>query len=451
VGKKGIKWCFSENCAMTSHKESKSLVMQESFYIKEKSTSGHALCAPCVPDPYLHIGEILVQQWLDAFDPKIVAEWEMEFAVVNNRIKANLKSETENISKEDWEVEWTHQAEAANKFKTPRKGTFTTSGTTAGTFIDKLAEAVDLMGVATKMAMAKLLRVATLVGESVQGASHSNLYVELSEVQELVVKWEERGTRIETKIVELESKAVDTSSCVSKNVFEAVQTQISSLFKLLLSKQGDITTTIIDLNKMIIEVNKRVEQAAHAGNIAPQASTFIGRTASTSPTGEFDELLKLAHKDSVWTDGKTKHSKEIGEKDGSDNSKRIKELEDDVARLIKSVDHVLHKEDSKAIDIGRTSFGGEDDVEIWVEKCLPPTNPFGYFVDIYSFLNRILASNNGIGSLGDLVTNLRLEVSSDEAVSIADSYKNYQCYLARVLPLIRPQLRLQVSVLIFQH
>ena len=60
-----------------------------------------------------------------------------------------------------------------------------------------------------------------------------------------------------------------SSSCVSKDVFEAVQIQISSLFKVFISKQGEIATTIIDLNKMIIEVNKRVEQAVHAGNIAP--------------------------------------------------------------------------------------------------------------------------------------------------------------------------------------
>ena len=90
---------------------------------------------------------------------------------------------------------------------------------------------------------------------------------------------------------------------------------------------------------------------------------------------------------------------------------------------------MLRKEYSKAIDIGGTSFGGEDDIEIWVGKYLPPTNLFGWFVNIYSFLNRILASNNGIGSLVDLVTNSRLEIGSDEAVSIYVNIKQFGHHL----------------------
>lgn len=53
-----------------------------------------------------------------------------------------------------------------------------------------------------------------------KGASYSILYVELSEVQDLVSNWETRGACIETKISELETRVPDTYSFVSKEYFE---------------------------------------------------------------------------------------------------------------------------------------------------------------------------------------------------------------------------------------
>lgn len=82
VVKKGIQWCFSKNCGVDSHKKCKPLIMEDGLYIKEKCTLDLALCAPYVPDPYAYMCKILAQQWLDAFDPKTVAEYEMEFAVI---------------------------------------------------------------------------------------------------------------------------------------------------------------------------------------------------------------------------------------------------------------------------------------------------------------------------------------------------------------------------------
>lgn len=176
--------------------------------------------------------------------------------------------------------------------------------------------------------------------------------------------------------------------------------------------------TVVALNKMIIEVNNRVTQAVNTGNIASQSRTVTERTATAVLPNELDELLKMTHNAPVWA-RKRNHREGIGKDDGPNNKKRIKELEDDVARIIQLMKHVLHKEDAKAIDIDGTSSGGEGDVDIWVEKNLPPTIPLGYFVDIYSFLDIILAANNGIGSLGNLVTDSRLEIGSDEAVAIA--------------------------------
>lgn len=88
--------------------------------------------------------EVLIKQWLDAFAPKTVADWEMEFALVNDRIK---DSETgKSRSKKEWEAEHKHQASAADGFKTPGRGTFATAGTAANSSVQKLSEAVDLMG-----------------------------------------------------------------------------------------------------------------------------------------------------------------------------------------------------------------------------------------------------------------------------------------------------------------
>lgn len=238
--------------------------------------------------------------------------------------------------------------------------------------------------------MAKVLQAATLLGEPMKGSNHSNSFVEMSEVQDLVSSWEYRGSILEKKIDNLERTSVDTSSCVPKGNFETVKTQISSLFKVLMSKQGEMLKAITELNKMIIEVNNKLGHTMDAEKMGSRQETSNRKFATmgpTAPPNELDELLKMAHKDSAWTKGKRKSSDSSCKSDTLENANRIKHLEDDVVKLIKFVEHVLHKEESKAVDIGGTSFGGEDDVEVLVEKNLPPSTPFGCFVDIYSFLN----------------------------------------------------------------
>ena len=197
--------------------------------------------------------------------------------------------------------------------------------------------------------------------------------------------------------------------------FKTIQSQVSSLFTVLLKKQEELGKAVTALNNLIMKVDKKVNDILSGKET--RFSTIIKGRGSKS---ELDLLLEMAHADSSWEGGKRAASN-ISEGDKTDrDNKRIKNLEDGLEKVTKSVEQILHKDENQVVEMGGVPFGGEEDLEVWIESNLPPSFPFGCFVDIYSVLNRISASNNGIGSLGDLVTNSKLEIGSDEAVTISE-------------------------------
>ena len=68
----------------------------------------------------------------------------------------------------------------------------------------------------------------------------------------------------------------------------------------------------------------------------------------------------------------------------------------------------------EGISVGGFYFGGDDDVLSWIENHLPPTYPFGAFVDIYGLLARFVAQkSDGLARSMDAIANVFLTASKE--------------------------------------
>jgi len=75
------------------------------------------------------------------------------------------------------------------------------------------------------------------------------------------------------------------------------------------------------------------------------------------------------------------------EEDMHVSSNRVRDLEIQMTQFLKTVELMQLKEDVYRVDISGIIFTGEDDLLVWIEKELPPSYPFGCFIDVYSFLD----------------------------------------------------------------
>ena len=89
--------------------------------------------------------------------------------------------------------------------------------------------------------------------------------------------------------------------------------------------------------------------------------------------------------DLVWSD------------DRNESNKRFKVLEDQIQNLTKVLEGggKCSSGTKKGVEIEGVPFNDEQDLKVWVEQELPSSFPFGCFVDIYSFLDRILQTSGG--------------------------------------------------------
>ena len=79
----------------------------------------------------------------------------------------------------------------------------------------------------------------------------------------------------------------------------------------------------------------------------------------------------------------------------------------------------------RPINIGRFSFKSYDELSAWAEKHLPSNLPFGGFVDVYSFLERVKSFKDAASSteLKEMETRKKLSLSADEAL-VLESFKH---------------------------
>ena len=70
-----------------------------------------------------------------------------------------------------------------------------------------------------------------------------------------------------------------------------------------------------------------------------------------------------------------------------------------------------------SVEIGGYKFTGRDNLLLWTNAHLPPIIPYGCFVDIYTFLNRMIDGSSG-GGLSDLVSQHKLGLGGDNSITL---------------------------------
>ena len=77
------------------------------------------------------------------------------------------------------------------------------------------------------------------------------------------------------------------------------------------------------------------------------------------------------------------------------------------------------------VSIGEYTFHNIRDLSAWAEKFLPPNFSFGSFVDVYSFMERVISSKDVASStaLKNMETRNKLSITADEAI-IIESFKH---------------------------
>ena len=116
--------------------------------------------------------------------------------------------------------------------------------------------------------------------------------------------------------------------------------------------------------------------------------------------------------------------------DLSNNSNRLDVLERKVVVLGSSVESLVHKGKNNVVTVGSLCFKSERDLLAWSRDNLPCGFPFGDFIDVYSFLERIVSydSEGSTTVVKDMETRGKVELSTSEALTI-NSFK-------RPLPLV---------------
>ena len=101
----------------------------------------------------------------------------------------------------------------------------------------------------------------------------------------------------------------------------------------------------------------------------------------------------------------------------------IANLESKITSLEKSVTSLLKGDvqDSTCVRVGKFEFHSIEDVGVWIDKYLPPSTPFGPFVDVYSFLERVKSYKDideSVNAVYDMDLRKKANLTSDEATVI---------------------------------
>ena len=108
-------------------------------------------------------------------------------------------------------------------------------------------------------------------------------------------------------------------------------------------------------------------------------------------------------------------------------------LGDRLRALENSLTSFLNGENNKitVVRVGKYTFQTIDEVGIWIDKCLPPNYPFGAFIDVYSFLERVKARDYGDSSSVSAQMDNRRKIGltpDEEAVAQAFQHPLPRCF-----------------------
>ena len=414
VGTSGRKWCFAVRCDISAHREStkKAIIPNDALFIKEKESSWVAFREPLVLHPFQRFSELKVNQLLHAEEPRTVADWEVEFATLNNAaqtLDADEKVDVKPIADDELEKDRAIMKKIAGDYKTPKKGVLGKLDKNVPPE-DSIADAVGLLGIELDKALVKLTHLGALVGKPGKGVNTASLFNELMELASSISNMSARMVTVEQKVTFLENPV---NSSVSVSTYQYDQDHVFELLKALMERQKELQVGVGKLQSQLAAVERGQDRLRMQGKEFMQV---VGRGSSN-----IEKIVKFARTDPDWTmPQKFKRSYDevdTGDMTSGHDEKRLKRMEEEIEKLSRTVEKFTQKEDSQGVEIGGVPFGGEDDLDAWVDSYLPAELPFGCFVDVYSFMNRIQHSYQGISGLDNLVINAKLKLGNDEALA----------------------------------
>ena len=258
---------------------------------------------------------------------------------------------------------------------------------------------------------AKVVELLATIGElSNKSELMTNVQTELQRLSEL---FSDLNTQLESvnanhqkgvKKLSDSFKTLDSSS--KSNINKSVR-----LFEIILGKQKVLEK---DLNKVGELFKTRDKSSVNNEPSNPLDKMLMGMTDDSK------NHQNILHNTSE-NGGNPKPSKSLcsmGE--GCNCNQRFDAMNDLIATLQSEISTLkLNQEDGDSIlRIGGFTFTSRDNLLLWARDNLPVVIPFGCFVDVYTFLNRMLDSVGADRSLHNLVDQHKLGLGGDDAITL---------------------------------
>lgn len=103
-------------------------------------------------------------------------------------------------------------------------------------------------------------------------------------------------------------------------------------------------------------------------------------------------------------------------------SRAIQNVESGLSSIQKAVDQLANRGGRRSItiNVGRHSFSSMEEFGGWVDKYLPPSLPFGMFMDVFSYLQRIKSFRDAATEhdASDMEKRKKLKLTADEDITM---------------------------------
>ena len=453
------KWCFDCDCKVKSHTKHGSYVKVEvatGLYLKVKGPSMLAFVTPHVPFEYIWrkgYGEAL----LNCATIRSVHEWDLIFQLINLR-----RGEFSSLS--ELEEELVLLRKNADAFKTPLKATITSAAVLGD---GKSFETEERVKEERKSLREDLSKFKTVM-ESDDGNGLAITTEGVKQLQDFMSRFlstalsDDSMVRTQDALRGLQDQQNSTMAKVV-DILAALgeRTKAGSVQSSVFSELARVVVEITDLTGrlQVLEGVKTVvsELSLRQNNIEASSKVHFGKIAQV-----FTNVLEQQHKlekalnqlsDKIArTEGEDKMSMVSNgdspfdvllngslSKKGCDGNRvlsgsggggscanngcncegRLKILRDELNQVKLELELVKTSNGSEeeVLEIGGFRFSGRDNLLLWASTNLPSIIPFGVFVDVYTFLNRMVDGLAGNG-LHELVDQHRLGLSSDDAVTL---------------------------------
>ena len=447
------KWCYNRNCLLKAHVKHSKEEVEKGLYLKAGGRGSKkdvllAHLSPHVPFEFVW-GKGYVKELLDSVVKRSVIEWEHLFQVINMK-NGDFDSLVDLEScVNDLRID-------SKSFQTPAKprtlGLLKYDSSSEKVEVDPMKNVLETL---TETFSVKKELYESEIGLTSQQydnlkdsllkiANYAASKASLLEVQEALQFLQGQQESTMAKVVDVLSAIGDRSkgTRVQHNVFLELAQLSDGLERLgqtmtdwekkrnlssdLIVKVGDLDAMTKQQFDKVAKIFQNVmKQQSFLGKELEAIKECFEKTATTSYKKRSSSALDiLLGGDDVKGPGG--YSGTLGGMDGSTNDhkvvevyeNRLEKLEMEMKQLRLELDQVksVDASDGDVLEIGGLRFTSRDNLLLWASNNLPVVIPYGCFVDVYSFLNRMI---DGAGyGLHELVDQHRLGLAGDDAVTL---------------------------------